>query len=322
MSRSGQGIDYDVAFLGHYTRDTIVSPAGTRVVDGGAFNYGAHVAGRMGLRVAAVTRLAREHFHVVEELRRLGVDVFARATPASTCLRIDYPTADVDRRVITVTTTAGPFTPEEVHPVRARAFVVGASIRGEVSLEVIQELARTETLIAVDVQGFVRVAQDGRLVCHQNGPLKGMVYEAWPGMRPLLAHVDVLKTDAVEAEMLTGAADVRVAARMLADLGPGEIVLTHRDGVLVYAGGQFHEAGFFPRQLVGRSGRGDTCIAAYVSRRLLADSESHPTRRSLGTPAEATVWAAAVTSLKMEADGPFRRDVREVERLIQDRYGD
>jgi hypothetical protein len=32
------------------------------------------------------------------------------------------------------------------------------------------------------------------------------------------------------------------------------------------------------------------------------------------------IWAAAVTSLKMEAEGPFRRDIREVEELIQKRY--
>ncbi|NIV39707.1 MAG: hypothetical protein GWN58_62970, partial [Anaerolineae bacterium] len=101
---------YDLAFLGHYTKDTIVSPAGTRVVDGGAFNYGAHVAVRMGLKVAAVTRLAREDLHVVQELRQLGVDVFARTTPQSTRLRLEYPTSDIDERVITVTSRAGPFT--------------------------------------------------------------------------------------------------------------------------------------------------------------------------------------------------------------------
>ena len=293
------GMEYDVAFLGHYTRDTIVSVAGTRVVDGGAFNYGAHVAVRMGLDVAAVTRLARKDFSVIEELERLGVDVFARATPASTCLQIDYPTSNVDERVITVTSSAGPFTPEEVQDLRARAFVIGASMRGEVGLAVVEELARKQALIAADVQGFVRVARNRRLV-----------YEPWPEKRAVLAHVDVLKTDAVEAEMLTGAADVRVAARALAGLGPREVVLTHRDGVLVYACGQFHEAGFFPRALVGRSGRGDTCVAAYVARRL-----------AKGSPAEATIWAAAVTSLKMEAEGPFRRNVREVERLIRDEYG-
>ncbi len=96
---------------------------------------------------------------------------------------------------------------------------------------------------------------------------------------------------------------------MIAAWGPREVVLTHRDGLLVLAEGQFHEAGFFPEKLVGRSGRGDTCIASYICKRLSA------------TPAVATVWAAAVTSLKMEAEGPFRREIREVGELIESRYG-
>lgn len=65
---------YDVALIGHYTKDTIVSSSGTRLVNGGAFNYGAHVAARMGLKVAAVTRLAKEDRAVVDELEELGVD--------------------------------------------------------------------------------------------------------------------------------------------------------------------------------------------------------------------------------------------------------
>lgn len=37
-------------------------------------------------------------------------------------------------------------------------------------------------------------------------------------------------------------------------------------------------------------------------------------------PREAGIWAAAVTSLKMEHSGPFNRCVKEVEVLIQDKY--
>jgi len=288
---------YDIAFLGHYTKDTIVSASGARVVDGGAFNYGAQVAARMGLKVAAVTRLAKEDLHVVDELMRLGVDVFARHTPASTCLRLEYPTSDVDERVIYVESTAGPFTPAEVEALQARAILIGASMRGEVGLEVIETLSRKETLLAADVQGFVRVARDGILV-----------HEPWLEKRRVLSRVDVLKTDAVEAEMLTGETDVKVAARMLAGLGPSEIVLTHREGILVYADSRFYEAAFFPRELIGRSGRGDTCVAAYVAKRLTV------------CPAEATVWAAAVASLKMEAEGPFRGEISEVGELIQRVY--
>ena len=288
---------YDIAFLGHYTKDTIVSAGGTRKVDGGAFNYGSHLAIRMGLRVAAITRLAREDFHVVEELKKLGVDVFAKATPQSTCLRLEYPTSNVDERIITITSSAGPFKPSEVRDITSKAFVIGASVRGEVTLEVIEELRKKATILSADVQGFIRIVHEGKLVSKD-----------WPEKEKVLAMVDVLKTDAVEAELLTGKSDIRVAAKIIADFGPKEVVITHCDGLLVYDGNHFYETRFYPKQLIGRSGRGDTCIGSYVARRLNA------------SPPQAMIWAAAVTSLKMEAEGPFRRDIREVEELIQKKY--
>ena len=95
---------------------------------------------------------------------------------------------------------------------------------------------------------------------------------------------------------------------MLAGWGPKEVVLTHRDGVVALAAGRFHEARFHPRQLLGRSGRGDTCIASYAAKRLSA------------TPEESLIWAAAATSLKLEAEGPLRRTASEVEELIARMY--
>jgi sugar/nucleoside kinase (ribokinase family) len=288
---------YDITFLGHYTKDTVVSASGTRIVDGGAVFYGANVAARMGLKTAVVTRLAREDFRVVEEMERLGVRVFAKATPKSTCLRLEYPSSNVDERVIRVASTAGAFTPEEVQHIETRAVVIGGSMRGEISLRVMEKLAEKKDRIAADAQSFVRIDREGTLVSAE-----------WPEKQVVLALLHVLKADAVEAELLTGSADIRAAAEILHELGPREIVLTHRDGLLVYDGDRFHEAGFFPKELVGRSGRGDTCIASYMASRLDA------------SPAEATVWAAALTSLKMEAEGPFRLDIGEVERLIEEKY--
>jgi len=288
---------YDIAFLGHYTKDTIVSAEGTRVVDGGAFNYGSHMAIRMGLRVAAITRLAQEDFHVVNELRKLGVDVFAKATPHSTCLRLEYPTSNVDERILYITSSAGPFTSEEVGGISARAFVIGGSVRGEVPLEVIEELRKKEARVAIDLQGFVRVVRDGQFV-----------FQDWPEKEKVLGRVGVVKADAVEAELLTGESDMRAAAKSIAGLGPKEIVLTHKDGVLVYDGRHYYAARFYPKKLMGRSGRGDTCIASYVARRLTAP------------PSEATIWAAAATSLKLETEGPFRRDIRDIEELIKNKY--
>ncbi|GAG63298.1 unnamed protein product [marine sediment metagenome] len=288
---------YDIAFIGHYTKDTIVSTSGTRIVDGGAFNYGANVAARMGLKVAAITRLAKEDFHVVEKLKGLGVDVFTHISHQSTCLRLEYPTSNVDERVIYVTSSAGPFTPAEVEKIQAKAIVIGASMRDEVSLEVIVELAKKKTILAADVQSFIRINDNGKLVPKE-----------WPEKQSILSHLDILKTDAVEAEMLTGTSDIQEAARKMSNLGPREILITHRHGLLVYANDQFYEEGFFPKKLIGRSGRGDTCIAAYMSKRLNA------------SPQDATIWAAAVTSLKMEAEGPFQQTTKEVNNLIQKKY--
>ena len=198
---------YDIAFLGHYTKDTIVSDEGTRVVDGGAFNYGSHAAARMGLKVAAITRLAQEDVKVADELKTLGVDVFAEVTPRSTCLRLEYPTANVDDRVLYITSSAGPFTIAEVQDISSRVFVVGASVRGEVPLTVIEALRKKDALIAIDLQGFIRVVQDGRLV-----------FQDWPEKEKVLSKVDTVKTDAVEAEFLTGQRDMRIAAERIADL--------------------------------------------------------------------------------------------------------
>jgi sugar/nucleoside kinase (ribokinase family) len=289
---------FDIAYVGHYTKDTIVYPHLTRTVDGGAFYYGANVAVRMGLRTAVVTRLAREDWHVVSELERLGVTVFARATPASTLLKLTYPTANLDERTIELLSSAGPFTVDEVAHLEARAFAVGASVRGEVPPEVVEALAAKGAIVALDVQGWIRIVRDGALT-----------FDDWPGKEAVLKHVTVLKTDAVEAEGLTGESDRHVAARHLATLGPREVLLTHGGGVLVFAGGEFHEAPFVPQEVRGRSGRGDTCTAAYLSRRLTA------------SPAEAVRWAAAVTSLKLEAEGPFRRELAEVEGLYHQLTG-
>jgi sugar/nucleoside kinase (ribokinase family) len=289
------GVMYDLAILGNYTKDTIVSPSGTRHVDGGGFNYGAHVGAMMGLKTAAVTRLSRDDIRVVDALVKLGIDVYPTYTSHSTEMRLYYPTSNPDERVLSVTHVAGAITPDQVANLQARVFLINASTRGEVDEDVIRALKATRARIAADAQGFVRIiAPDGTLK-----------YDDWAAKRDVLSQIDILKVDAVEAHALTGLVDMREAARTLAGWGPDEVVLTHRDGVLVLVADRFSEARFCPKTLVGRSGRGDTCIASYVGKRFTAD------------PDEATVWAAAVTSLKMEAEGPITRRLQDVEDLVQ-----
>jgi sugar/nucleoside kinase (ribokinase family) len=292
------GGHYDFITVGNYTKDTIVSAAGTRHVDGGGYNYAAHAAALLGLRVAAVTRRAAADSGVTVPLVAAGIDVFATDSPSSTLMRLEYPTANVDERILTVAGVADPIGSDDLRGLSAHTFLVTASIRGEVALDTVRLMKERSRTLALDVQGFVRTV----------GPGGRLQYETWPERDAVLAVVDILKTDAVEAEFLTGTADIREAARILADLGPREIVLTHKDGLLVLADDGYHAAEFHPVELRGRSGRGDTCVGSYASRRQAA------------TPAEATRWAAALTSLKLEAEGPIRRSRADVEELLKERY--
>ncbi len=285
---------FDIAYIGHYTQDTIVYPHETRLVDGGAFYYGLNVVARMGLRGAVVTNLARKDWRVIDEVEKLGVQVFAYESQYSTCLRLIYPTANLDERTIQLTSQADPFTVDQVRGIDSRAYVISASVRGEVPTSVVEALAARGNPLALDVQGFLRIAKNGMLVS-----------DGWHDRASVLKYVTILKTDAVEAKVLTGEDDRRVAAKRLTEYGPREVLLTHSGGVLVYHDGNINEAPFVPKELRGRSGRGDTCTAAYVARR-----QSAP-------PSDAVIWAAAVTSLKLEHEGPFRRDISEAQALYE-----
>jgi len=121
---------FDVTTLGNYTKDTIVTAAGTQYADGGGVTYSAHAAHVLGRDVAAITRLAAEDFHVVRSLEEAGITVFATATPSSTLMRLEYPTDNVDERLLSVAASAGSYTPEQVRNVRAKAYIISPSFRG------------------------------------------------------------------------------------------------------------------------------------------------------------------------------------------------
>lgn len=289
---------YDIIFAGNYTKDTIITPDGTLYVDGGGMNYAAHAGLRLGIKAAVVTRLAREDERVVKNIQADGIDCYPFYSPSSTLMTLEYKTHDVDKRNLYVKGIAGTIKSECLDGLESRAIVVSPSLRGEVEPEFFSTMhKRNGIILSADVQGFVRVVRD-----------QALVYEPWNEMPEVLRNLDILKSDAVEAEYLTGETDIEKAARFYAALGPKEIVLTHSEGVLIYADGNCYHYPFHAASMAGRSGRGDTCVGTYVTKRL-----SLP-------PREAGKWAAAVTSLKVERVGPFNRPISEVEAFIEKYY--
>ena len=87
---------------------------------------------------------------------------------------------------------------------------------------------------------------------------------------------------------------------MLAEMGAKEVMVTHNTEVIVLVEGKTYRAPFNPSNLSGRTGRGDTCFASYMARRL-----THG-------PEEAVRYAAALTSMKMEKPGRFTGTMNDV----------
>lgn len=84
-----------------------------------------------------------------------------------------------------------------------------------------------------------------------------------------------------------------------------DIVITQSSDVTVLADGRICQTPFVSRWLVGRTGRGDACFAAYLG------------KRKTVPPEVATSWAAALTTLKQEKPGPWLSTLDELHELVQ-----
>jgi sugar/nucleoside kinase (ribokinase family) len=285
----------DVLMIGHFARDKIIVDGREQISSGGGVYYGSIVLRRLGLQVAVATRLHPDDYSRLEELRSAGVQVFASPAAQTSGIANFYDSRDMERRITHPLGFAGAFQEADLPDLRARIYAVVPIIAGEVDLALLRSLARRGP-VALDVQGFVRVREGGDLV-----------FRPWSEMKEGLSQVTYLKVDRAEAELLTGQTDLEEAARRLAGWGPKEIVITQSSGVTVWANGQIARAPFTPRSLAGRTGRGDTCFAAYLGKRL-----SEPE----GSPEVAARWAGAITTLKQEEPGPWRGSIAEIEALL------
>ena len=288
-------MSYDITLIGNYTKDKIVTPREIKYVDGGGFNYGAHAAIALWAKTAAITRLKKDDKHVVDNLTNIGIDAFPTYTDCSTHIELIYPTDDFDERTLVMPKSAGSFSSEQFKDIKSKIFLVNASVRDEFKIQTLIDLEKKRSLIGIDLQGFIRTIDKKNI----------LVNSLWNEKKEALELTHYLKADGVEAEFLTGESDLVAAAKVLRSFGPKEVIITHKNGVLVYDGENIYQEPFILDKIVGRSGRGDTCGASYVYKRLSLE------------PKEAIKWAAAATSLKMESDTPLKNTYKEIEQRVQ-----
>ena len=88
--------------------------------------------------------------------------------------------------------------------------------------------------------------------------------------------------------------------RLLHQWGAKEVLITHNTEVLAYDGKAVYTCPIKARNLSGRTGRGDTTFAGYI------------TERQRCGIADALQYCTALVSLKMETPGPFQGTRQDV----------
>lgn len=290
--------EYKSMIIGHATLDTNTDHLGNTVkIVGGAVIYSSASAHALGHKVLAVTKLAQKDMDRLEQFTIPKEDIIVLPSEKSTDMVNIYHTADKERRTCSCLSKGDPFKASEIPEADAEIYHLAGLVFGDFNKELIVSLSKRGK-VAVDVQAMLR---------HVN-PDGSMFFDDWQDKKECLPYVDYLKTDAAEAEIMTGCSDRKEAAKHLYSWGAKEIMITHNTEVLIYDGKEFYTCPIKSRNLSGRTGRGDTTFAAYINER---------PERSI---ADALLTATATVSLKMETPGPLKATRKDIEDYIKLMY--
>jgi len=263
---------------------------------GGALPFGAYAALAGGRKVGALANMAASDHYLTDLLYLNNVSVVS--SRQTTSFHNLYETADRERRSVRAAAVCDAILAKDLPAVDALIYHLAGLSYGDFDHELFPMLAQKGQL-ACDLQGFLRHVIDDVLI-----------YKDWPEKLTYIPYITYLKADAAEAEVITGKSDRREAAEQLHQWGAKEIMITYKTDVLIYDGSTFYTCPIRSRNFTGRSGRGDTTFASYITERIDHSIE------------EALFYATSLVSLKMETPGPFKGTRADVKRYQQECYSD
>ena len=291
---------FDSAIIGQPSLDINTDHTGTTVREiGGAVVYSGYAASALGHPTCVLPMASARTVNVADVFKDAkNVKVVPLASAFSTSIENIYHTADKERRTCRAVSRIDGYKPDSLPAVDAEIYHLAGLMRGDIGDDMIA-FAAQKALVAVDVQCLLRRADE------KTGE---MAFDDWRTKKEMLPLIRFLKTDAAEAEIMTGLTGRAEAAKLLYSWGAKEIMITHNTEVLIYDGKEMYTEPLKPRNLSGRSGRGDTTFSSYITERL---TKSIP---------ESLLTAAALVSLKMEKLGPFKGSRQDVQNYIQEFY--
>ena len=289
---------YDLMLIGPATRDVNIDYTGKEVHEiGGAVFFCSAAAKAAGANLFASVKIHPDDTDIIDAFKLDSDHVAILPSETTTLMQNTYFTADRERRKAECLAQSGPITPDQIPEVDCGLYHLAGLLYGDFPNELIVELKKRGK-VSADIQGFLR---------HNEGGL--MNFHDWSDKLEYLKYFDFLKTDAAEAEILTGLTDRREAAKQLYAWGAKEILISHNSEMLVYDGKDFFTCPVKARNLSGRTGRGDTTFGAYLAKRMMGVSIP-----------DALLFATAAVSLKMETPGPLQGPEQAVLDYIKEFY--
>jgi sugar/nucleoside kinase (ribokinase family) len=210
-----------------------------------------------------------------------------------------HESENVDERKLTLVKSAGLIAFADVPELESTCVHLAGISDTEFDMDLMKGLKSRGYGLSADMQSFVR---------HVDPATREIQFNDVMNKKDIVSMMDKIKLDVVEARILTGTEDLEKAAVMIEGWGCPEILITHSAGVLARVGGRTYYEKFSNSSTVGRTGRGDTTFAAYLSWRL-----------DKGV-AESLKFAAALVSIKMETPGPFKGTLQDVEKRIREKH--
>ena len=285
----------DLCCIGHITSDKIVTTKTTMHMAGGTAFYFSYAVSKLDVNYLLVTALAPAEMQYVADLRDKGIEVKVQPSAHTVYFENIYA-EDQDQRTQNVLEKADPFEIEPLQTVDAKIFHLGPLLADDISTALIKNLA-AKGRVSLDVQGYLRKVVNKKVHAVD-----------WPGKKEALQYVHTVKADVAELQALTGLINTAQGAKLLADWGVKEVVITNGSGgSAIYSEGKSYTIpAWRPRTVVDATGCGDTYMAGYLYRRVKGDTIQH-----------AGEFAAAMASLKMERPGPFTGTEEDVIQFLK-----
>ncbi|MBE9585337.1 bifunctional hydroxymethylpyrimidine kinase/phosphomethylpyrimidine kinase [Mucilaginibacter sp. JRF] len=275
---------YDICCIGHITHDKVVTPQHEVYMPGGTAFYFSHAVRQMPVSYKLITALAQEQIAYADGLQQIGIELTALPSQHTVYFENSYA-ENSDHRTQRVLQKADAFTVADVAGTHARFYHLGPLLADDIDAAIFKELSAKGTL-SLDAQGLLREVV--------NMEVKAI---DWADKATLLPYVHILKANEYEVAVLTGTDDIQEGAKILAQMGVKEVVITlGTQGSIIYADGEFHTIPVYrPEAFKDATGCGDTYMAGYLY------------KRATGAGIEdAGHFASAMAGLKAGISGAFK----------------